>query len=140
MPRKDRIHEAVKNALVKDGWTITDDPYRIFYVDADVYADLRVEKTDDAAGDGPLRALVIEIKTFAGVSAIHELEVAVGQYAVYRSLLRAVAPELGLYLAVADTVYRSEFQRDSFQLIVRENQVALLVVDIAKEEIVTWTN
>lgn len=29
MPRKDRIHEAVKNALVKDGWTITDDPFRL---------------------------------------------------------------------------------------------------------------
>jgi hypothetical protein len=42
MPRKDRIHEAVKNALIKDGWTITDDPFRIHYEDADVYADLRV--------------------------------------------------------------------------------------------------
>lgn len=29
MPRKDHIHEAVKNAFIKDGWTITDDPYRI---------------------------------------------------------------------------------------------------------------
>ena len=24
MPRKDRIHDAIKSALVKDGWTITD--------------------------------------------------------------------------------------------------------------------
>ncbi len=31
MPRKDEIHEAVKNALVKDGWTITADPYVITY-------------------------------------------------------------------------------------------------------------
>lgn len=31
MPRKDQIHEAVRNALVKDGWTITDDQYRIEY-------------------------------------------------------------------------------------------------------------
>lgn len=27
MPADDAIYEAVKNALLKDGWTITDDPY-----------------------------------------------------------------------------------------------------------------
>ncbi|MEG3930685.1 MULTISPECIES: element excision factor XisH family protein [unclassified Microcoleus] len=29
MPAKDRFHEAVKVALQKDGWTITDDPLTI---------------------------------------------------------------------------------------------------------------
>jgi hypothetical protein len=29
MPAKDIYHEEVKNALIKDGWTITDDPYII---------------------------------------------------------------------------------------------------------------
>lgn len=28
---KDIIHDAVKNALIKDGWTITADPFRIEY-------------------------------------------------------------------------------------------------------------
>ncbi len=27
MPAKDVIHNEVKNALIKDGWNITDDPY-----------------------------------------------------------------------------------------------------------------
>jgi hypothetical protein len=31
MPAKDRIHELVKQALLKDGWQITDDPYVISY-------------------------------------------------------------------------------------------------------------
>jgi hypothetical protein len=26
MPAKDKFHEIVKAALIKDGWTITDDP------------------------------------------------------------------------------------------------------------------
>ncbi len=34
MPAPDQIHNAVKNALLKDGWTITDDPYLIQYEDA----------------------------------------------------------------------------------------------------------
>jgi hypothetical protein len=28
---KDKIHELVKNALIKDDWKITDDPYTIEY-------------------------------------------------------------------------------------------------------------
>ena len=31
MPRKDVFHDTVKNALVKEGWVITHDPYRIEY-------------------------------------------------------------------------------------------------------------
>ena len=59
MPSKDTIHDAVKNVLVKDGLTITDDPFRIHYLDLDVYADLRVEKVEGA--DANMRVLVIEI-------------------------------------------------------------------------------
>jgi hypothetical protein len=31
MLRLDTLHNAVKNAQSKDGWTITDDPYAIQY-------------------------------------------------------------------------------------------------------------
>jgi hypothetical protein len=31
MPRLDIIHDAVKNALIKDGWVITEDPFIIEY-------------------------------------------------------------------------------------------------------------
>ena len=44
MPAKDTYHNAVKNALLKDGWTITADPYFIKYEDAELYADIATEK------------------------------------------------------------------------------------------------
>ena len=44
MPAKDVYHEAVKNALIKDGWTITADPYPLEYEDVELYPDLAVEK------------------------------------------------------------------------------------------------
>lgn len=44
MPAKDIYHNAVKNALLKDSWTITADPYFIKYEDAELYADLAAEK------------------------------------------------------------------------------------------------
>ncbi|MEG4915829.1 MULTISPECIES: element excision factor XisH family protein [unclassified Microcoleus] len=40
MPAKDTYHNAVKNALLKDGWIITADPYFIKYEDAELYADI----------------------------------------------------------------------------------------------------
>jgi hypothetical protein len=45
MPAVDRIHDPVKNALVKDGWTITHDPFVIQYDDLQVIADLAAERT-----------------------------------------------------------------------------------------------
>lgn len=44
MPRLDIIHNAVKNALMKDGWMITDDPYIIQYRRTILYADLGAER------------------------------------------------------------------------------------------------
>jgi XisH protein len=42
---KDIYHEAVKNALIKDGWRILADSYFLQYEDAQLYADLLAEKT-----------------------------------------------------------------------------------------------
>lgn len=44
MPAKDIYHNAVKNALIKDGWTITADHYFLQCEDAELYADLFAEK------------------------------------------------------------------------------------------------
>jgi hypothetical protein len=138
VPRKDRIHEAIRNALVKDGWTITDDPYRIEYEDADVYADLRVEKGAD--GEPRRRVLVIEIKEFTGPSPMNRLEEALGQYQVYRSYLRQTAPDEQLYLAVDKPSYDVLFSRRSFQRIVMDYALALLIVDVLREEVAEWIN
>ena len=136
MPRKDQIHEAVRNALIKDGWTITDDPYRIEYEEADVYADLRIEK--GRSGDRTLTVLVIEIKEFASISPMHRLEQALGQYQVYRSYLRQIAPDEQLYLAIDKASFDPLFSRKSFQRIVEDYRLALLVVDVPTEEISQW--
>jgi hypothetical protein len=42
---KDIIHDAVKNALIKDNWVITHDPFRVEYEELEIFADLAVEKT-----------------------------------------------------------------------------------------------
>jgi hypothetical protein len=41
---KDKYHEQVKTALIKDGWTITHDPYKIIIGRRKGYIDLGAEK------------------------------------------------------------------------------------------------
>ncbi len=40
MPARDFYHDHVRNALIKDGWTITDDPYILKWGLKDLYVDL----------------------------------------------------------------------------------------------------
>ncbi len=52
MPAKDLHHDAVKVALTKDGWTITDDPLTLRWGRKDLFVDLGAEKllTAEKAG------------------------------------------------------------------------------------------
>lgn len=44
MPAKDIYHDTVKNALIKDGWNITNDPYILTIGRKDLFVDLAAEK------------------------------------------------------------------------------------------------
>ncbi len=136
MPAKDIYHNEVKNALLKDGWTITADPYFIKYEDAELYADLAAEKPIAAQRQG--QKIVVEIKSFVGRSLMYDFHGALGQYMVYRNLIQLTEPEYKLYLAIDDIVYKNFFQRKSIQLITNENKLLLIVVEMEKEEIMQW--
>jgi hypothetical protein len=138
MPAKDIYHNEVKNALLKDGWTITADPYFIKYEDAELYADLAAEKPIAAQRQG--QKIVVEIKSFVGRSLMYDFHGALGQYMVYRNLIQLTEPEYKLYLAIDDLVYKNFFQRKSIQLITKENNLLLIVVEMEKEEILQWIN
>ena len=137
MPRPDSIHGAVKAALIKDGWTITDDPFTMEYEDLRLFADLAAERK--LATDANERRIVVEVKTFADRSPIHAFEEALGQYLVYQSILELTDPDRQLYLAIAKTVYNIVFERMSIQAIVERWKLALVIVDAETEEIVRWT-
>jgi len=136
---KDLYHQAIKNALVKDGWTITGDPYPLEYEDLELYPDLAIEKF--ISETQRQRKIIIEIKSFISLSLVKDFELALGQYIIYRDLIRLLQDEYEeIYLAIKDEVYNTFFQRKSIQVLVKLNQLALLVVNIQKEEIVQWTS
>ena len=51
MPARDIYHNQVKNALIKAGWEITDDPLSIQFGGIDLYVDLGAEKLIAAEKD-----------------------------------------------------------------------------------------
>jgi hypothetical protein len=137
---RDKIHNAVKNALVNDGWKITADPYYV----KDKKGTLELEA--DLAAERPLaaekgnRKIVVEIKSFLGRSLITEFYTARGQYLTYLHLLKGSEPETELFLAVSHLVFNDFFQLDTIQDMLREDEMSMLVVNIACEEVLQWIN
>ena len=138
MAAQDKIHVAVKNALIKDGWTITDDPFSIVYKDVGLSADLGAERTL-AAAKGSER-IVVEIKSFLGPSLFRDLEQALGQYGLYRLYLRLTEPDRVLFLAIDSDTYADFFRRESVQVAVEDAKLKLVIVNLDSEQVVQWIN
>jgi hypothetical protein len=138
MPAKDIYHDAVKNALIKDGWIIIADPYFLQYEDAELYADLFVEKALLAEQEG--RKIVVEIKSFISPSPMRNFENALGQYILYRDILQLASKNYKIYLAIRDTVFDTFFQRKSIQAVVKLQQIEFIVFNNEREEITLWIN
>jgi hypothetical protein len=137
MPAQDIYHDAVVRALTADGWMVTHDPLSLAYGGRDLYVDLGAERTTIAAErDG--EQIAVEIKSFLGSSPVRDLEEAVGQYQVYRSVLTEIDPGRVLYLAVPQRVYESLFAERFGQLIRQRLQLRLMVFDEYEERIVAW--
>jgi hypothetical protein len=51
MPKRDLFHEAVKNGLIKDGWTIADEPLTFRIDGINISIDLGAEKVIGERGD-----------------------------------------------------------------------------------------
>ena len=133
---KDIIHEAVKKALIKEGWKITADPFELSFAEVSLAVDLAAEKLLEAKRDR--EKILVEIKSFLGRSFAKEFQNALGQYQVYSGMLEASGISDILYLAVSDVIYRRFFQQDAYQMLVERFQLRLLIVDIEREEVALW--
>lgn len=136
MAKRDFIHNAVKNALINDEWHITADPYRIIYKDTTLEADMKADKLIVATRKN--QSIVVEVKSFLQPSFIHEFVAACGQYQSYVFLLEENGETETVYMAISLTVYRSEFDKEAVQVLVKRFGIRLLVVDIEREVIFQW--
>jgi hypothetical protein len=133
---KDIYHDTVKTALEKDGWTITDELFRLTIGSRSVYIDLGAENLIAAEKEGS--KIAIEFKSFLSPSPVNDLENALGQYILYRDALKRSQPERILYLAISDEVYLDFFQEEIAQMVVENHQIKLIIFDAKKAEVVKW--
>jgi hypothetical protein len=137
MPAKNIYHHAVVHALTADGWTITDDPLTISYGGRDLFVDLGAERLTIGAEKGEQR-IAVEIQSFLNRSAVRDLEEAVGQFVVYRTVLEQSEPDRLLFLAVPRHVFETVLAERFGQLIVSQLRLRLLVFDDQQERVVQW--
>ena len=136
MPAKDVYHDNFKNALIKDDWTITHDPYTLSFGTKDVFVDLGAERIVAAIKD--TEKIAIEIKSFRSASDIRDLENAVGQYAFYRSLIQRYEPDRKLFLAIPKSVFDSTFNEPIVRPVLEDLSIAVIAFDIQLEVITKW--
>ncbi len=136
MSAHDSIHDPVVRALQKDGWTITNDPLTLEFGDLYLFVDVGAERAVAAERGG--ERIAVEVKSFTNKSKVADLQQAVGQYAVYRSVLRRIEPAQALYLAVPSEAYDGIFSSQVGVAVRADFSLQLVVVDVAAEEVVSW--
>jgi hypothetical protein len=136
MSARDIYHDTVKSALIKDGWTITDDPLSLKIGTRNVSIDLGAEKL--IAAERGTERIAVEVKSFIGPSPISDLEKAWGQYFLYARTLQKRDPDRRLYLAVNRNVFETLFNEEAGELLLEEPGFNLLVFDNKTEEILQW--
>ncbi len=136
MPARDFYHPHVVAALRADGWTVTHDPLSLRIGGKDLFVDLGAERFVGAERGS--ERIAVEVKSFTSASEVRELELALGQFVLYSDALARVEPERVLFLAVREQVFFDIFEEPIGTMLIDNGRVRLIVIDVARQEIVRW--
>ena len=135
---KDIFHNLVKEALIKDGWKITHDPYSFEKWDPEWEIDLGAEKIIGATKEN--KKIAVEVKSFLATSFAYEFHQVLGQYMNYRLNLNLFEEDRVLYLAVPLRIWKTDFQRKGIKVSIEGLKVKILVYNIELKSISQWIN
>lgn len=135
MPAIDQCHYQIVRALEKEKFRVQPKPFYLKKAGRRFFADIEAEHLDE---QNRQRIIVVEAKCFFDSSSeLDELYGAIGQYLVYRNLLNEKYPDRQLYLAIPVHAYEGIFTEIGLA-VATEVGINLIVVNLAKEEIVQW--
>ena len=134
---KDLYHQIVKEALAKEEWEITHDPYLIPRSNRKPFeVDIGAEKF--IAAEKGTEKIAVEVKSFVGTSLTYDFHAAFGQYGIYRFFMTEKDSERHLFLAIPDEVYYTFFVDVDMKNICEHFNLSIIVFNIANIEIVEW--
>lgn len=135
MPRLDHCHAQVVHALEKDGWQITAAPRRYKIADRTIYVDLEASRRTNGRRE---EILLAEVKCFADEdSRTTDLYIAVGQYIIYRAVLKRFGVNTPLYLAIPNEIYSTIFDSSVLEAI-KDSKIKLVIVNLEQEVVEQW--
>lgn len=138
MPKLDDCHLQIVHALEKQGWRVADSPYVLPLPGTGrrpLQIDLYAQRYEN---DLLTTIIIVEVKCFSNrKSDWDDLYTAIGQYIVYRNLLRQRGVPDTIYLAVPVHAYKGIVSQVALPIL-DEIQVKMIVVDIAEEVIERW--
>lgn len=121
--------------MVNNLWS----PYTISFGGLTIAVDLGAEKLIGTIKDN--QKIAVEIKSFLEKSsAISQFHKALGQFINYWAVLKRKESERILYLAIPSFTYDSFFSLEFPQLMIKENNLKLIIFEPQKEVILAWIN
>lgn len=137
MPKKDKFHEIVKSALIKEQWHITNDP---LYVPTkggnNFFIDLGAERILGAEKNG--QSIAVEIKSFDGSSPMYTFYEILGQFLIYKIALREQAKPWELYIALSDVGFKKLDDSPIFNKAMQEYEMKFIIVNEKSQTVVEW--
>lgn len=134
---KDIFHEIVKEALIKDGWLVTDDPLTLLSrVEGGISTDLGAEKI--IVAEKGLTRIAVEVKSFINPSMIHDFLKASGQYNGYNIVIKRKHINRILYLAMPIYAYEKLIMYEFIQDIIEDTPIKFILFDHKEKIIVSW--
>ncbi len=133
MPAKDKYHQTVKNALVKANWVISNEQVALKVPRRALTVDLEATQQDTKV------IILVEVKVFENMrSPMKYLELAIGQYALYRAVIEWLKIDRVLYMAVPSPAYETIFREEIGRIAIENLKLRLMVFNPDTEEIERW--
>ena len=130
MPAKDKFHDAVIAALIKDGWRVDEEQVELVMDNRILWIDLRAVKDN--------KSILIEIKSFISKSQVEDLAQSIGKHELYRVILKSKKSDESLYLAVPYSAYQGILNERLGRMVFHDLRIKYLVFDAQKEIIRAW--
>lgn len=132
---KDKLHDIVEVALVKDGW-INIKSLTLDYEGIDLNVDMIADKLISAEKEN--LQIAVEVKSFGNPSVTYDFHQAIGQYLHYRMALGHLGINRIPYLALPEAIYTNYLTQAFFQDSLSLHHVNLFTIEIQHQEIVRW--
>lgn len=134
---RDKYHFQVREALEKDGWKITHDPFRLKIGRKEIFIDLGAERL--LAAEKGDEQIAVEVKSFPHASFLADFYEAVGKFITYEDALNLREPDRRLFLAIPEHVFLDEMENEELiQKVIQHRGVHFFVFNVQEKIIVKW--